>query len=68
MVFSHANGFCKEVWNPVVAELRKLGNEDEILLIDQRNHGDSALENRKALPTGNSAPSHPSSPPPSLPD
>ena len=41
-----------QVWNPVVEELRALGNTDEILLVDQRNHGDSAVANRKSLPAG----------------
>lgn len=56
LVFSHATGFCKEEWNPVVEELRKLGNHDEILLVDQRNHGDSATINRQALPKGMRSP------------
>lgn len=53
LLFSHATGFCKETWNPMIQELRALGNKDEILVVDQRNHGDSAVENRKVLPKGN---------------
>ena len=30
----------------------KLGNNDEIILLDQRNHGDSAVENAQLLPNG----------------
>ena len=52
LVFSHATGFSKEEFNPLVEELRKFGNKDEILLVDQRNHGDSAIANRNALPQG----------------
>ena len=36
----------------MVEELRSLGNADEILLIDQRNHGDSAVENAAILSKG----------------
>ena len=36
-VFLHANGFCKEVWEPVVDELTGAG----YLLVDQWGHGES---------------------------
>jgi len=50
LFFNHATGFCKEVWNPLIEELRKQGNTDEIVTIDQANHGDSAILNHGKLP------------------
>ncbi|NNF63516.1 MAG: alpha/beta hydrolase [Acidimicrobiia bacterium] len=37
----HATGFVKEMWSPVVEELRTLGNSAHITALDQRGHGDS---------------------------
>lgn len=37
LVFVHANGFCKEVWRPVVEELGRPGH----VTIDQPGHGGS---------------------------
>jgi pimeloyl-ACP methyl ester carboxylesterase len=37
----HATGFCKEVWSPVVDELRSQGVDREVVALDQRGHGDS---------------------------
>jgi pimeloyl-ACP methyl ester carboxylesterase len=37
LVFVHANGFCKEIWRPVVEELGSL----EHVSIDQPGHGES---------------------------
>lgn len=41
ILFVHATGFVKEVWGPVVAELRAAGVEGPCVAIDQRGHGDS---------------------------
>lgn len=41
LVFVHATGFCKEVWDPVVDELTHRGFAPPGLAIDQRGHGDS---------------------------
>jgi pimeloyl-ACP methyl ester carboxylesterase len=37
----HATGFVKEVWNPVVVELRRRGFVGLCAAADQRGHGDS---------------------------
>lgn len=42
LLLVHATGFCKEVWSPVVEELRSLGIDNEVTAVDQRGHGDSA--------------------------
>jgi len=38
LVFIHANGFCKEVWDPVIEELPDVG----YLTLDQPGHGGSS--------------------------
>eukprot|EP00026_Physarum_polycephalum_P012112 Phypoly_transcript_12385.p1 GENE.Phypoly_transcript_12385~~Phypoly_transcript_12385.p1 ORF type:complete len:311 (-),score=38.16 Phypoly_transcript_12385:179-1111(-) len=40
-VFSHATGFCKEVYVDLVVELRSRGITSPITSIDHANHGDS---------------------------
>lgn len=39
LLLSHATGFCKEVWRPVVTELRKEGVDATALAWDARGHG-----------------------------
>ena len=39
LLLAHATGFCKEVWRPVVAELRKRGVEAAAVAWDARGHG-----------------------------
>lgn len=39
----HATGFVKEVWNPVVSELRDRGVDGPCVAFDQRGHGDSDI-------------------------
>jgi pimeloyl-ACP methyl ester carboxylesterase len=39
--FMHATGFVKEIWAPVVTELRRRGVETPCVAADQRGHGDS---------------------------
>jgi pimeloyl-ACP methyl ester carboxylesterase len=41
LLFVHATGFCKEVWDPVIAELAARRSAPPILAMDQRGHGDS---------------------------
>jgi pimeloyl-ACP methyl ester carboxylesterase len=40
-VFVHATGFCKEVCEPVIADVRGHGVEFRAVALDQRAHGDS---------------------------
>ena len=47
LLLAHATGFCKEVWTPVVEELRLVGNALPVVAFDQRSHGESS---RSALP------------------
>lgn len=41
VVFVHATGFCKETWDPVLAELAALGSDLDAIVVDQRAHGAS---------------------------
>lgn len=41
VVASHATGFCKEVFDPVIEELAALVPAAEVLAFDHRAHGDS---------------------------
>lgn len=41
LVFCHATGFCKEVWQPVVDSLAEIRTGWRALLPDQRHHGES---------------------------
>ncbi len=41
LLFVHAAGFCKEVWNPVISAMRT--NPFSWLSMDLRGHGDSAM-------------------------
>lgn len=39
LLLGHANGFCKEVWRPVVSDLRRLGVDATAVAWDARGHG-----------------------------
>ncbi len=39
VVFAHANGFCKEVWRPVVSELSRQRSDLHWLSVDLLGHG-----------------------------
>lgn len=41
VIASHATGFCKEVFHPVVDELRSLVPGADVVVFDHRAHGDS---------------------------
>ncbi len=41
VVFAHANGFCKEVWRPVVSELSHLHPHLRWLSVDLLGHGEN---------------------------
>lgn len=43
LLFVHATGFCKELWIPVVEELRASGFTSGVTALDQRGHGDSGV-------------------------
>lgn len=42
-VFVHANGFCKELWRPVVAAVADRPRPFSWVSMDQRGHGDSGV-------------------------
>ncbi|KAK1220647.1 hypothetical protein PQX77_016600 [Marasmius sp. AFHP31] len=60
LVFLHATGFHKEIWEPIVDDLlvvvKNKGGEQlrirEIWLIDSPNHGDAAILNEETLSWG----------------
>ena len=41
LLLVHATGFCKETWEPFVAELRSAGSGAPVAAFDQRSHGSS---------------------------
>jgi len=44
LILSHATGFSKEMWIPVVEELRKSGVQFPATALDFRGHGDSVMK------------------------
>ena len=38
---AHATGFCKEVWTPLVADLREAGEQRSVIAWDAPGHGDT---------------------------
>ncbi|KAG0052111.1 hypothetical protein BGZ83_002989 [Gryganskiella cystojenkinii] len=49
LLFAHANGFHKEIWEPVMARLTYPWSESDMYAFDCRNMGDSALLNKAVL-------------------
>ncbi|KAG0347866.1 hypothetical protein BG004_006739 [Podila humilis] len=49
MLVTHANGFLKELWEPVLSRLEPHLTPPEIYAIDCRNQGDSAVLNKEIL-------------------
>jgi pimeloyl-ACP methyl ester carboxylesterase len=43
LIMAHANGLHKELWEPIIDDMRKLGFDWTITTIDYRGHGDSLL-------------------------
>ncbi len=41
VLLAHATGFCKEVWRPVIEDLKATGLGIDVLSFDQRGHGNS---------------------------
>ncbi|KAF9355338.1 hypothetical protein BGX34_010539 [Mortierella sp. NVP85] len=50
MIFTHANGFHKEIWEPVISRLNPRWASGDMYAFDCRNHGDSAVLNKNILP------------------
>ncbi|KAK3817787.1 MAG: Alpha/beta hydrolase family-domain-containing protein [Benniella sp.] len=50
MIFTHANGFHKEIWEPVISRLNPRWSSGDMYAIDCRNQGDSAVLNKDILP------------------
>lgn len=42
-LFVHANGFCKELWDPVIASVSARTDPFRWMSMDQRGHGDSGV-------------------------
>lgn len=49
ILFAHANGFHKEVWEPLMARLRSPWGESDMYTLDLRNMGESAVLNKDIL-------------------
>ncbi|KAK9764612.1 hypothetical protein K7432_007731 [Basidiobolus ranarum] len=49
IIFAHATGFHKEIWNPTLLHLKDAAIKYNFITYDVRNHGDSALENLSLL-------------------
>ncbi|CAG8454286.1 17353_t:CDS:2 [Racocetra fulgida] len=53
LIFAHAAGFHKELWNPIIKilhERRYKWNGGDMWTLDCSNHGDSAMLNQDILP------------------
>ncbi|KAF9189370.1 hypothetical protein BGZ50_000813 [Haplosporangium sp. Z 11] len=49
IIFTHANGFHKEIWEPVISRLSSRWNASDMYAFDCRNQGDSAVLNKDVL-------------------
>ncbi|KAF9924368.1 hypothetical protein FBU30_005638 [Linnemannia zychae] len=49
IIFTHANGFHKEIWEPVISRMSPICANSDIYAFDCRNHGDSAVLNKDIL-------------------
>ncbi|KAG9319293.1 hypothetical protein KVV02_004482 [Mortierella alpina] len=49
VLFNHANGFHKEMWEPIIARLPSAYPGSPMYAFDCRNHGDSAFLNSSVL-------------------
>lgn len=49
IIFTHANGFHKEIWEPVISRLSPPWANSEMYAFDCRNQGDSAVLNKDVL-------------------
>lgn len=49
IIFTHANGFHKEIWEPVISRLSPPWANSDMYAFDCRNQGDSAVLNKDVL-------------------
>ncbi|KAF9925911.1 hypothetical protein FBU30_004375 [Linnemannia zychae] len=49
IIFTHANGFHKEIWEPVISRLSSPWANSDMYAFDCRNQGDSAVLNKSVL-------------------
>ncbi|KAG0035284.1 hypothetical protein BGZ81_010599 [Podila clonocystis] len=49
IIFTHANGFHKEIWEPVIARMSPRWTSGPMYAFDCRNQGDSAVLNKEIL-------------------
>ncbi|KAK3824254.1 MAG: Alpha/Beta hydrolase protein [Linnemannia gamsii] len=49
IIFTHANGFHKEIWEPVITRLSPPWANSDMYAFDCRNQGDSAVLNKDVL-------------------
>jgi pimeloyl-ACP methyl ester carboxylesterase len=49
LLFTHATGFVKEMWKPIIDPLYKADCAVTCIALDMRNHGDSALLNASLI-------------------
>ncbi|KAF9348736.1 hypothetical protein BGX26_012868, partial [Mortierella sp. AD094] len=49
IIFTHANGFHKEIWEPVISRLSPRWDASDMYAFDCRNQGDSAVLNKDVL-------------------
>ncbi|KAF9434214.1 hypothetical protein BGZ76_008367, partial [Entomortierella beljakovae] len=49
IIFTHANGFHKEIWEPVMSRMSDRWTSGDMYAFDCRNHADSATMNKKLL-------------------
>ncbi|KAF9435920.1 hypothetical protein BGZ76_005244 [Entomortierella beljakovae] len=49
LIFAHANGFCKETWEPLISRMNPRWTSGDLYAFDCRNQGDSAVINKDVL-------------------
>ncbi|KAF9104494.1 hypothetical protein BGX27_010066 [Mortierella sp. AM989] len=49
IIFTHANGFHKEIWEPVISRISPRWTANDLYAFDCRNQGDSAVLNKNVL-------------------
>ncbi|KAF9082215.1 hypothetical protein BGX27_004598, partial [Mortierella sp. AM989] len=49
IIFAHANGFHKEIWEPIISRISLRWTANDLYAFDCRNQGDSAVLNKDVL-------------------